>query len=395
MEKITYPIKHSKDAILYTISQFFERAAYYGIRALVVIYMTDLSLNMENENALEVYGWLAFSLIPLNLVGALIGDLIIGHKKTLIIGNLFQILGCLALCIESKTGFFIGLGSMAIGSGIYSPNIKAAYGKQYLDKKQLLYGAFTLFYMLVNLGAFVGIMLIGRIGEEFSYIFGFLVGAVFSILSLIMIFLTSGLKTSSEEENFTMSKRFSVIAITIVIVGLFWSIYGFTANSITEIQMLVSNSIPEISWTMFQSVNAVSIIAFGIIFTIIWSMYYNNAYIKLGAGFILAGIGLALLMVEISSIYNLVPALIFIAFAEILIAPVIQSIIVRYTRPKYLATIFAIATIPPMLFNKLVNLSSETLYGKETSFFLSTGTVAMLLAGIVVLVIRKINSQKA
>jgi len=157
MEKIQNQ-KHNKETFYYCLSRMLERASYYGFRTLVVLYMTGEILKMENTEALGIYGWFTASLVFSQIIGAILGDLLIGNKKAVIIGAILQSLGAFGLCIPSTTGLYIGLFLVVLGGGLYTPNIISNFGKLYLNRTKLLDAGFTLFYFAVNIGAFVGVL---------------------------------------------------------------------------------------------------------------------------------------------------------------------------------------------------------------------------------------------
>jgi len=92
MEKIKNQT-HSKETFLYAFSRTLERASYYGLRSLVVLYMVGGILKMENAEALSIYGWFTASIVFSKIIGAIIGDLVIGNKKAIIIGGIIQSIG--------------------------------------------------------------------------------------------------------------------------------------------------------------------------------------------------------------------------------------------------------------------------------------------------------------
>jgi len=90
---------HHKDTFYYSLSRMFERAAYYGLRSLVVLYIIGESLKMDSTEALNIYGWFTMLLMFSQIIGAILGDLVIGNRKSIIIGGILQILGALSFCI--------------------------------------------------------------------------------------------------------------------------------------------------------------------------------------------------------------------------------------------------------------------------------------------------------
>lgn len=181
--------KHTKESFYYCLSRMLERASYYGLRALVVLYMTGEILKMESTEAIMIFGWFAGSVVFSQIVGALLGDLLIGNKKLVIIGGFIQTIGAFSLCIPSTTGLYIGLFLIVIGSGFYTPNIISNFGKLYLTKTKLLDSGFTLFYLAINLGSFLGILLIGYSGEKFGYNIGFIISGMHILVKLTHVFL--------------------------------------------------------------------------------------------------------------------------------------------------------------------------------------------------------------
>ncbi len=172
MEKIQHQ-KHTKETLYYAISRMLERASYYGFRALVVLYMTGETLKMERTEAVSIYGWFATLLMFSQIVGALFADLLIGNKKSILIGGIIQAIGAFILCLPSTAGLYSGLFLVVLGSGFFTPNIISNFGKLYLNKTKLLDSGFAIFYLAINLGSFLGILLIGYLGEKYGYSIGF------------------------------------------------------------------------------------------------------------------------------------------------------------------------------------------------------------------------------
>jgi POT family proton-dependent oligopeptide transporter len=240
MEKIQNQ-KHTKETLYYSISRMLERASYYGFRALVVLYMVGETLKMENKEALTIYGWLTASLVFSHIVGALFGDLLIGNRKSIIIGGIVQAIGAFSLCIPSTTGLYLGLFLVVLGSGFFTPNIISNFGKLYLNKTKLLDSGFTIFYLAINLGSFLGILLIGYLGETYGYNIGFVISGLLMLISLVPI-LISKEKTLDEIEKseFPISKRVLNILIGFFVVGLFWGIYEISNIRIFDLQLQFS-----------------------------------------------------------------------------------------------------------------------------------------------------------
>jgi POT family proton-dependent oligopeptide transporter len=385
MEKIQNQ-KHSIETFYYSLARMIERASYYGLRALVVLYMTGEILKMDTTEALVIYGWFAGSLVFSQILGGLLGDLVIGNKKSIIIGGVVQAFGAFTLCIPSTYGLYIGLFLIVLGSGFYTPNIIANYGKSYLNKTKLLDAGFTIFYLAINIGAFLGSFLIGYSGEEFGYNVGFVISGLLILISLIPI-----IKTKEKElpigEKISSGKRVLTIAMAFIIIGLFWGVYEISNIRILDLQIqLGENSTLGISKSMWQSLNSVFTLPISLTAIIIWTYFYNSQFFKLLIGFVFGAVafGIILFIPEIPeekhTIY-FIASMLFLAISEIHIAPIIHSILTKYSNPKYLAILISVAFVPTKIFALIFGIFHERIYDNPT-LGLKFGIIAMILISI-------------
>lgn len=387
MEKIQNQ-KHTKETLYYSISRMLERASYYGFRALVVLYMVGETLKMERTGALSIYGWFTASLVFSQIVGALFGDLLIGNKKSIIKGGIIQAIGAFSLCIPSTTGLYLGLFLVVLGSGFFSPNIISNFGKTYLNKTKLLDSGFTIFYLAINLGSFLGILLIGYLGEKYGYNIGFVLSGILMLISIIPIVLTKEKKLDGIEKNeFPISKRVLNILIAFIVVGLFWGFYELSSIRTFDLQLQLSEistlGIPNHLW---QTINSIFILPISIIAIILWTYFYSSQFFKLMLGFVFGVIsfGILFLIPEIPTEQHTITYLIslfFLAISEIHIAPIIHSILTKYSNPKYLAILISLAFLPTKLIYLVFGLFNDKLYDNPI-LGLKIGIVGMTVIGI-------------
>jgi POT family proton-dependent oligopeptide transporter len=387
MEKIQNQ-KHTKETLYYSISRMLERASYYGFRALVVLYMVGETLKMERTEALSIYGWFTASLVFSQIVGALFGDLLIGNKKSIITGGIIQAIGAFSLCIPSTTGLYLGLFLVVLGSGFFTPNIISNFGKTYLNKTKLLDSGFTIFYLAINLGSFLGILLIGYLGEKYGYNIGFVLSGILMLISIIPIVLTKEKKFNEIEKNeFPISKRILNILIAFIVVGLFWGFYELSSIRTFDLQLQLSEistlGIPNHLW---QSINSIFILPISIIAIILWTYFYSSQFFKLMLGFVFGVIsfGILFLIPEIPTEQHTITYLIslfFLAISEIHIAPIIHSILTKYSNPKYLAILISLAFLPTKLIYLVFGLFNDKLYDNPM-LGLKIGIVGMTIVGI-------------
>lgn len=387
MEKI-HNLKHSKETFYYSLARMLERASYYGFRALVVLYMVGETLKMERTEALSIYGWFTASLIFSQIVGALFGDLLIGNKKSIIIGGIVQALGAFILCLPSTTGLYLGLFLVVLGSGFFSPNIISNFGKTYLNKTKLLDSGFTIFYLAINLGSFLGILLIGYLGETYGYNIGFITSGILMLISIIPIILSKENRLDEIEKiEFPIAKRILNILIAFIVVGLFWGFYELSSIRTFDLQLQLSEiSTLDIPNHLWQSLNSIFILPISIIAIILWTYFYSNQFFKLMLGFIFGVIsfGILFLIPEVPTEQHTITYLIslfFLAISEIHIAPIIHSILTKYSNPKYLAILISLAFLPTRLISLIFGLFNDKLYDNPM-LGLKIGIIGMVFVGI-------------
>lgn len=361
--------KHNRETIYYSLSRMLERASYYGFRILIVLHMVGEVLKMEIHEAMYIYAWFTGSLFISEIIGALLGDLLLGNRKTIIIGGLTQVVGAFCLCIPSNVGLYVGLFFVVLGNGFYTPNIISTFGKLYLNKTKLLDSGFTLFYLAVNLGSFIGVILIGYIAEKYGFNRGFTASGLLVLLSLIPIIISKKRKQNTTlVQELSINKRALILFTTISLIGIFWGIYSISGIRIYDLQsqfMEISTlDVPKNAW---QSLNSILLIPIALVSILFWSFYYCNHFLKLLIGLIfgISSFIILLLIPEIpteqhTTTYFL--SLLLLVISEIHIAPIIHSILTKYSNPKYLAILISLTFLPSRLIAFSFSLFNEKFY---------------------------------
>ena len=361
--------KHNWDTFSLGLSRMFERASYYGVRALILLYMVEETLKMEDVEAATIYGWFVGYVLFSQILGALLGDLIIGNRKSIIIGGVLQAIGAFSLCIPTTNGLYVGLFLIVLGNGLYTPNIISNFGKLYLGKIRLLDSGFTLFYLMINLGSLLGVVLLGYFVSKYDFKIGFVMSGILMLFSIVLV-LTYKEKEISTNSNYSLSlsKRILNITIILILVSLFWGIYEISDIRILGLQRSFSEiSTLNIPKNLWQSTSTIFIFPIGIFAIILWSYFYNSQIFKLLLGFIFAIISFGILFLipkipteQHTTLYLL--SLLFLGISEIHLAPIVHSTLTQYANPKYLAILVSLAFIPTKLFVFLFSLFNEKFY---------------------------------
>lgn len=193
---------HPPGLFLLFIVEMWERFSYYGMRALLVLYLVTQTTGLNpgrgwsKEDASNLYGWYTGLAYLLPIFGGYIADKLIGTHRSMVVGSLIIALGHIALAISGfgnlahndmgMTVFIAGLALIVIGTGHFKPTVSVMVGQLYADDDPRRDGAFTIFYMGINVGAFICAFICGTLGEKVGWHWGFGAAAVGMLLGLII-----------------------------------------------------------------------------------------------------------------------------------------------------------------------------------------------------------------
>jgi len=180
---------HPPSLFILFFTEMWERFSYYGMRALLVLFLTSAIINggwaWEREDALKLYGWYTGLVYLTPILGGLIADKVLGYRKAVILGALIMTIGHASMALETPAFFYIGLTCLIIGNGLFKPNISSMVGQLYVNAPAKKDAAYTIFYMGINAGAFLGILLCGYIGEKVDWSYGFGLAGIFMLFGLL------------------------------------------------------------------------------------------------------------------------------------------------------------------------------------------------------------------
>ncbi len=186
-------IGHPEGLFVLFFTEMWERFSYYGMRALLVLFLVTASTKggwgWDRKDALSLYGWYTFAVYITPIFGGLIADLLLGSRRSVIIGGLIIAAGHICLTLETPLSFYIGLACIVVGTGLFKPNISAMVGQLYKPTDSAGRDAgYTLFYMGINAGAFFGVLLCGYLGEKVSWSWGFGLAALFMTIGALQFY---------------------------------------------------------------------------------------------------------------------------------------------------------------------------------------------------------------
>ncbi len=184
---------------LYTLffAEMWERFSYYGMRALLVLYMIKGFLGFEDEQAYTVYGAYTALVYMTPFIGGMLADRILGRRIAIIIGGLFMSAGHLLMTVQSDWPFYFALALLIVGNGFFKPNISTTVGALYGPGDPRRDAGFNIFYTGINLGAAMSPLICGYVGETYGWHYGFGLATIGMLIGLAVFvmpnFITSAL----------------------------------------------------------------------------------------------------------------------------------------------------------------------------------------------------------
>ena len=343
-------------------TEMWERFSYYGMRAILVLFLISSLDNegwgWERKDALILYAWYTGLVYITPIFGGLLADKFLGYRKAVVIGAFLMTLGHAAMALEVFYDFYlyVGLSFLILGNGFFKPNISSMVGQMYKDQGKIKDAAYTIFYMGINSGAFLGILLCGYIGETVNWHYGFGLAGIFMLFGMLQfhygqkIFGDIGLSINKSKDKETItnednnespkviSDRLIVIGIFSFVTVFFW--WGFEqaggsmtifANDYTNRDLIGTGAL------VFKIVNSLLTIVPMIILTIILSLLFKNTFEKyaisnlfLASSFVIIwGIVIWMLGREFSQDSTEVPASWFAilnSFFIIVFAPILSKV---------------------------------------------------------------------
>ena len=180
---------HPSALFVLFFTEMWERFSYYGMRALLVMFFTaaliDGGWGWPREYAYAIFGTYTSLVYISTLLGGYMADKVIGYRYAVLIGALLMTLGHGSMAIETPFFIYLGLTLLVFGSGFFKPNMTSIISEMYKGKDEKKDGAYTIFYMGVNAGAFLGILLCGYIGEQVGWRWGFGLAGIFMLFGLL------------------------------------------------------------------------------------------------------------------------------------------------------------------------------------------------------------------
>ncbi|MCB0707290.1 MAG: oligopeptide:H+ symporter, partial [Saprospiraceae bacterium] len=188
---------HPSGLFVLFFTEMWERFSYYGMRALLIMFFTaslmDSGWGWPPEYAYAIFGTYTSLVYLSTLLGGYFADNKIGYRSAVVVGALLMTLGHGCMALETPLFIYSGLTLLVFGSGFFKPNMTSMISELYKEHPEKKDGAYTIFYMGVNAGAFLGILLCGYLGEKVGWSYGFGVAGIFMLFGLLQFWFAQNI----------------------------------------------------------------------------------------------------------------------------------------------------------------------------------------------------------
>ncbi len=180
--------RQPKQLYLLFFAEMWERFSFYGMRALLLVYMTS-QLHYNDPKAYAILGSYAALVYTMPMFGGFMADRFIGYQRSIIFGGILMTLGHFILAIPYEWSFFYGMAFIICGNGFFKPNVSSLVGTLYKENDPRRDSGFSIFYMGINIGAAAGGFLCAYVGTEINWHYGFGLAGIFMVLGLVVFLL--------------------------------------------------------------------------------------------------------------------------------------------------------------------------------------------------------------
>jgi len=402
-------------------TEMWERFSYYGMRGFLILYMTK-ALGFTDQHAGLSYGNYVSSVWFTPILGGLIADRWLGHYRSVLIGGAIIALGHFTLAFPGLPFFYAGLTLIVIGTGLLKPNISTLVGSLYAAGDERRDAGFSIFYMGINLGAFLGPLIAGKLAEGVDWHLGFACAGVGMVLGLVQYVLgrgrlqpaidrlaarprpaaggAPGAATALTREDW---RRIAAVVVLFVFASLFWGAYeqaGSTLNLFADRYVNLQFLGIKLYASWFVSIQAAFVILLSPLFAWLWirlGARQPSSPAKFAFALVFVGLAFVLLMpagalaqtgVKVSPLW-LVAAYFIQELGELCLSPVGLSLVTKLAPVRLVGLLMGVFFLSNSAGNWLAGWSARFISTMPLVQLFGTTAAVTLGAGVVLFVLLK------
>ena len=411
-------------------TEMWERFSFYGLKALLILFMTAAvtqgGLGFTDQRAGNVIGWYGFGVYASAIVGGLLADKVFGQYRSVLLGGIIIALGHFSMAIPTVPTFYLGLCLIVVGTGLLKPNASTMVGALYDDDDARRDAGFSIFYVGINVGAFVAPLIVGTLGQKVNWHVGFACAGVGMVIGLIQYvagrprLLPALTRLGQTDQHaapstepwwrFTRDEwgRVAAIGVLFVFSSVFWGAFEQAASSLNLFADRLTNNTAfgyKFPSTWYQSLNSMfMILGLAPLIGWIWVRMGSrqpSSPVKFALGLVFVGLGFALIVPAakmaqergmLVSPWWLIGLYFLHTVGELCLSPVGLSIVTKLAPPRIVGAMMGLWFLSIAVGNKLAGMAGglfETL--PLPKLFGAVALTTFVAAGILLLVTRPIQ----
>ncbi len=414
---------HPRGLATLFFTEMWERFSYYGMRAFLILYMTAPAaaggLGFADKDAASIYGTYTGSVWGAAILGGLVADRFLGAYRSVLIGGAIIALGHVALVFKDLPFFYLGLGLIVVGTGLLKPSVSTMVGGLYADGDARRDAGFSIFYMGINLGAFLGPFIAGYLAQRVDWHLGFGCAAIGMTLGLVQYVLgrrhlqpaierlssrpaartASAAPASGAGLTASEWKRIGAIFVFFVFASIFWGAYEQAASTLSLFgdrytrHEVFGVGFPS-SW--YQTVQPISVIILAPVFAWLWlrlGRHEPSSPAKFAFGLVFVGVSFLMLVPAASIVQSgdgirvspwwLIAALFVTEFGELCVSPVGLSLITKLSPVRLVGLMMGVWFLANAAGNKLAGWAAGFLGTVPPTEIFGTVAAVAIGAGVV------------
>jgi len=376
-------------------TEMWERFSFYGLKALLILFMTAAAtkggLGFTDQRAGSVIGWYGFGVYASAIGGGLLADKVLGQYRSVLLGGIIIALGHFSMAVPTVATFYLGLALIVVGTGLLKPNASTMVGALYDPDDARRDAGFSIFYVGINVGAFVAPLVVGTLGQKVNWHVGFACAGVGMILGLIQYVMgkprlmpalqrlgqtdTHAAQSAEPWWRFRRDEwgRVAAIAVLFVFSSIFWGAFEQASSSLNLFaDRLTRNTAFGYNFpsTWYQSLNSMfMILGLAPLMGSIWVRLgprQPSSPVKFALGLIFVGLGFALIVpaAKIAQQHNtlvspwwLIGLYFLHTIGELCLSPVGLSIVTKLAPQRIVGAMMGLWFLSIAVGNKLAGMA--------------------------------------
>ena len=418
---------HPRGLATLFFTEMWERFSYYGMRALLFLYIvapvSEGGLGFSTERAGSIYGWYVFAVYALSIPGGWIADRFLGLYRSVFVGGVIIALGHFSMAFPSLQTFYLGLCLISIGTGLLKPNVSSLVGTLYDKDDARRDAGFSIYYMGINIGAFIAPFVCGALGQRVDWHWGFAAAGVGMVFGLIQYvagrrYLIGAdapktdaaaareehTKSGAPKQPFTADEwqRILVIGILFVFSVLFWMAFEQAGSSLNLFaERYVDRTIFgfDIPASVLQFIQPGFVILLAPVIAAVWTALGRrepSSPSKFSLGLVVVGLGTLLLVPAAAMAQNdavkvsmwwLVGVYFLHTVAELCLSPIGLSVTTKLAPPRIVGLMMGVWFLSISFGNKAAGYAAGMFDKIPLPRLFGTIAVITIAAGLILLML--------